>query len=97
VNPYPNDSSGTSRRADGEDSYRENVLSDEHKIAVCLYDLLDTLVAMRMDLSNGSPEGVAAQETLGPKKVIAVHMMLDHAIESTKHIIGRITRPSPPL
>jgi hypothetical protein len=59
-----------------------------------LYDLLDTLVAMRMDFGS-SAEGKAAALTLGAKKMQEIRAMLDQALSSTKDIIGAIDRPPP--
>jgi len=64
----------------------------DHEVATRLYDLLDTLVAMRMDFGN-SAEGQAAASSLGPEKVLGIQAMLDRAITSTKAIIGTIARP----
>ena len=63
--------------------------------AVRLYDLLDTLVAMRIDFGNNA-EGKAAALTLGPEKISGIRALLDIAIASTKDIIGNLERPTPP-
>ena len=57
-----------------------------------LYDLLDTLVAMRMDFGSNT-EGEAAAATLGPEKIDGIRALLDEAIAHTKDIIGAIDRP----
>ena len=54
-----------------------------------LYDLLDTLIAMRLDFGTNA-EGKAAALTLGPEKIQAISNMLDQAIASTKVIIGTL-------
>jgi hypothetical protein len=61
-------------------------------VAVRLYDLLDTLVAMRLDF-GGNTGGKAAALALGPEKIEGIRVMLDYAIESTKEIIGKVARP----
>jgi len=57
-----------------------------------LYDLLDTLVAMRIDFGTNA-EGKAAALTLGPAKIAGIRTLLDVAIASTKDIIGSLERP----
>jgi hypothetical protein len=57
-----------------------------------MYDLLDTLVAMRMDFGKNA-EGKAAAHTLGPEKMDGIRALLDQAIASTKDIIGSLHRP----
>ena len=57
-----------------------------------MYDLLDTLVAMRLDFGTNA-EGKAAALTLGPEKMQAIREMLDQAIASTRVIIGALARP----
>lgn len=57
-----------------------------------LYDLLDTLVAIRLDVDEGAHSagmatGLSAEETQGVRK------LLDRAIASTKNIIEDLTRP----
>lgn len=64
----------------------------ENSTALRLYDLLDTLVAMRMDFGTNS-KGKAAEHTLGAEKIAAIRVLLDLAISSTKDIIGAIHRP----
>ena len=76
--------------------HRDGMLGDHSKTALRLYDLLDTLVAMRLDVGT-SNKGLVAEATLGPEKIAAVRLLLDRAIDSTKDIIGDLTRPSPPL
>lgn len=57
-----------------------------------MYDLLDTLIAMRLDFGTNA-EGKAAARTLGPEKLEGIRAMLDQAIASTKDIIGALHRP----
>jgi hypothetical protein len=56
-----------------------------------MYDLLDTLVAMRLDFGANAEAQVAAL-TLGPEKMQGIREMLDQAIASTKVIIGTLDR-----
>jgi hypothetical protein len=57
-----------------------------------LYDLLDTLVAIRIDFGTNA-DGQAAEHTLGPAKMEGIRHLLDQAIASTKDIIGALERP----
>lgn len=57
-----------------------------------LYDLLDSLVALRLEVAEGA-EGEEALAVLGRAKVCEVQTMLDVAIASTKKIIGEVERP----
>jgi hypothetical protein len=59
-----------------------------------LYDLVNTLVAMRLEVGT-SVEGRAAALTLGPEKMEGIRKLLDQAIASTKDIIGELDRPPP--
>jgi hypothetical protein len=61
-----------------------------------LYDLLDSLVALRLEFATGA-EGDAALSPLGRSKVLAVRTVLDTAIHGTKEIIGAVERPKLPL
>jgi hypothetical protein len=61
-----------------------------------LYDLLDSLVALRLEFATGA-EGDRALSPLGRAKVLAVRTVLDTAIHGTKQIIGELERPNPPL
>jgi hypothetical protein len=61
-------------------------------VAVRLYDLLDTLVAMRLDFGSNA-EAKAAALALGPEKIEEIRAMLDRAIGSKKEIIGEVARP----
>jgi hypothetical protein len=45
----------------GDGHARKTPFSNENGTAVRLYDLLDTLVAMRMDVGHNTPDGLAAQ------------------------------------
>src|SRR5258707_14677142 len=75
---------------------RDRMLGSEQKAALRLFDLLDTLVAMRWDVGT-SPKAQVAESALGSEKIAAVRLLLDHAITATKNIIGDTTRPLPPL
>ena len=59
-----------------------------------LYELLDTLVAIRMDFGDIA-EGEAAALSLGSEKIQGIRALLDEAIKSTKEIIGALDRPPP--
>jgi len=61
-----------------------------------LYDLLDSLVALRLEFATGA-EGDQALSPLGRAKVLAVRTVLDTAIHGTKQIIGDVERPKPPV
>jgi len=50
-----------------------------------LADLLDTLIAIRMDVGH-SANGIAASPALGPEQMRQVRVLLDSAIASTKEI-----------
>jgi hypothetical protein len=50
-----------------------------------LCDLLDTLIAIRIDVGH-SANGVAASHTLGPAQMREVRVLLDRAIASTKQM-----------
>ena len=86
------------KRADPaiDDLHRDGMLGEHSRTALRLYDLLDTLVAMRLDFGT-SAKGLVEETTLGPEKIAAMRLLLDRAIESTKDIIGYLTRPTPPL
>ena len=56
-----------------------------------LYELLDTLVAMRMDF-GAAPNKAQDHEVFGPEKMAGARQMLDAAIASTKVIIGKLER-----
>jgi hypothetical protein len=67
--------------------------ADRDNATACrLYDLLDTLVAMRLDFGTND-EGKAAAATLGPEKMKGIRDLLDQAITATKDIIGALHRP----
>ena len=57
-----------------------------------MYDLLDTLVAMRIDFGTNA-QGQGAALTLGPEKIAGIRALLDNAIVATKEIIGGLERP----
>jgi hypothetical protein len=59
-----------------------------------LYELFDSLVALRLKFADGT-EGSAALELLGRAKVHEVRAMLDAAIENARRIIGSVKRPNP--
>ena len=48
-------------------------------------DLLDTLIAIRIDVGH-SANGVAASRVLGPEQMREVRVLLDRAIASTKEM-----------
>ena len=50
-----------------------------------LGDLLDTLIAIRMDVGH-SANGIAASPALGAEQIRGVRVLLDSAIASTKEI-----------
>jgi hypothetical protein len=50
-----------------------------------LGDLLDTLIAIRMDVGH-SANGIAASPALGPEQMRGVRALLDSAIASTKEM-----------
>ena len=54
-----------------------------------LGDLLDTLIAIRMDVGH-SANGIAESPILGPEQMGEVRVMLDCAIASTKEIFRSI-------
>ena len=61
-------------------------------IARRLGDLLDTLIAIRMDVGH-SANGIAASPMLEPKQMHEVRVLLDRAIASTKEIFASIHVP----
>lgn len=63
----------------------------EFNTAQRLYELLDTLVAMRMDFGAADNKAQDA-EAFGPEKMAGARQMLDAAIASTKVIIGKLDR-----
>ena len=62
--------------------------------ARALYDLLDTLVALRIKFGTGADED-ELMAVLVPAKMREVRTMLDAAISSTKQIISDQERPPP--
>ena len=52
-------------------------------------DLLDMLIALRMDMGH-SANGIAASPTLGPEQMREVRVLLDRAILSAKEILDSI-------
>ena len=70
-------------------------MAQENSGAVRLYGLLDSLVALRLEYSDGV-EGEAALAVLGEAKVHEVRTVLDSAIRMTKRIIAEVDPPIPP-
>lgn len=56
-------------------------------VARDLWDLLDILAALRLDLGHGA-NGIAASPVLGPIQMQVIRLVLDDAIALTKNIIG---------
>ena len=54
-----------------------------------LGDLLDTLIAIRMDVGH-SANGIAASPALGPEQMREVRVLLDCAIASAKEMFDSI-------
>jgi hypothetical protein len=54
-----------------------------------LGDLLDTLIAIRMDVGHNA-NGIAASPALGPQQMRELRALLDHAIASTKQVFESI-------
>jgi hypothetical protein len=52
-------------------------------------DLLDTLIALRIDVGHGA-NGIAASPALGPEQMREVRVLLDCAIASAKEILDSI-------
>ena len=71
----------------GDDAPKEATLDPDGSTARSLYELLDILVAMRIDVD---PRHDAAASAFKPAKIRA---MLDSAIASAKAIIGEIAPP----
>jgi len=65
------------------------MLGSERMAALRLFDLFDTLVAMRWNVGT-STNGAG---TFPTEKIAAVRLLLDHAIKTTKIIIGDTKRP----
>jgi hypothetical protein len=84
----------SSANAGNEPRINEEMPHQRDSAARRLYDLLDTLVAMRSDFGTNA-EGKAAALTLGPEKIEGIRKLLDQAIASTKDIIGELDRPPP--
>ena len=80
---------------DGYDIARKGVTMP-NTAAKRLYDLLDSLVALRLQFATGI-DGDKALSPLGRAKMLAVCTVLDTAIHGTKRIIGAIERPKPPM
>ena len=64
--------------------------SNQRDIDACrMGDLLDMLIALRMDVGH-SANGIAASPTLGPEQMREVRVLLDCAIVSAKEILDSI-------
>ena len=61
-------------------------------VARDLWDLLDILVALRMDLGH-SANGMAASPALDPIQMQVIRLVLDDSIALTKNIIGADSPP----
>jgi len=59
-----------------------------------LGDLLDTLIAIRMDVGHG-PNGVAASPALSPAQMQQVRALLDYAVASAKEMFDSIHNSAP--
>jgi len=70
----------------------EDMRNPDYNTAQRLYELLDTLVAMRM-VFGGAMNKAQDAEAFGPEKMAGARQMLDAAIASTKKIIGELDRP----
>lgn len=57
-----------------------------------LYELLDALIALRLEFADGV-EGEESLAVLGQAKVHEVRTVLDTAIRNTKRIIGETELP----
>jgi hypothetical protein len=73
----------------GTDNLSALYKSDATTRRVC--DLLDTLIAIRIDVGH-SANGIAASPTLSAEQMREVRALLDHAIATTKEIFGSIHR-----
>jgi len=60
--------------------------------ATRLYGLLDSLVALQLEIASGS-EGAKDLSSLGRAKVLEVRTVLDTAIFGLKRAIGDMARP----
>jgi hypothetical protein len=59
-----------------------------------LCDLLDILVAIRIDVGDGA-NGIAASPALGPAEMREVRVLVDRAIASAKYLLGTVECPRP--
>ena len=57
-----------------------------------LYDLLDTLVALRLEYARAS-EADTELSSIGRAKILEVRIVLDTAIHGVKEVIGDMERP----
>lgn len=67
------------------------LLLERDSAAYRLGDLLDTLVAIRIDVGHGA-NGIAASPSLGPAGMQEVRVLLDRAIASAKEIFESVYR-----
>ena len=67
-------------------------LLERDTAAYRLGHLLDTLIAIRIDLGHGA-NGIAASPSLDPAGMQEVRELLDRAIASTKEIFESVYRP----
>jgi hypothetical protein len=58
-----------------------------------LYQLLDSLIALRLGFANGT-EGEKELRSISRAKVLEVRTILDTAIHNTKCVIEDVQRPS---
>jgi hypothetical protein len=59
-----------------------------------LYQLLDSLIALRLGFANGT-DGETELRSIGRAKVLEVRTILDTAIRNTKWVIEDVERPKP--
>ena len=57
-----------------------------------LYDMLDSLVAVKLEFARGS-EADEEFSSIGRAKIMEVHTVLDAAIYEVKRVIADIDRP----
>jgi len=61
----------------------------------CLYQLLDSLIALRLGFANGT-DGDHALATISRAKAIEIRTILDTAIHKTKRVIEEVERARTP-
>jgi hypothetical protein len=76
----------------GGGSFQRRV-TDPRDIPERLYELLDILLAMRLDL-RGELDGQVASTRLNPAKIQGARSLLDQAIASTKDTIEALAAPT---